>query len=91
MKKILCFIYAALVCALCFVYADTEVSSGKLKLVIEDYDGTFFLYRKNAKGAYVSLLDSKRYSANSAFYALIDRSVQRLSRNGGVRIKSNAL
>jgi hypothetical protein len=91
MKKILCFIYAALVCALCFVYADTEVSSGKLKLVIEDYDGTFFLYRKNAKGAYVSLLDSKRYSANSAFYALIDRSVQKLSRSGGVRIKSNAL
>ena len=82
-----------IMCALCVsvfsaLFAKVDVRDGKLRLVIEDYDGNFYLYRKNVRGNYVSLLDSKRYSLNSGFYVLYGKSVQKLMRSGGVSIAS---
>ena len=87
MKRILfcCFFLVSLCAVLC---ADVDTESGKLRLVIEDYDGSFFLYRKNVHGSYVSLLDAKRYSLNSGFYVLFEKNIQKLTRSGGVRIHS---
>lgn len=82
-----------LFCALCisvctFLYAKVDIRDGKLRLVIEDYDGNFYLYRKNTQGNYISLLDSKRYSLNSGFYILYGKSVQKLMRSGNLSIFS---
>ena len=81
------------ICALCIsvctlLYAKVDIYDGKLRLVIEDYDGNFYLYRKNLQGNYVSLLDSKRYSLNSGFYILYGKSVQKLMRSGDLSIFS---
>ncbi|MGI5174062.1 hypothetical protein H0R92_10765 [Treponema sp. OMZ 840] len=71
------------------LFADVDIKSGKLRLVIEDYDGTVFLYRRNNQGDYISLLDSKRYTVNSGFYVLSGKNVQKLTRSGGMHIKSS--
>lgn len=88
MKRYL--IIAALVSVFSALSADVDIKSGTLRLVIEDYDGTVFLYRQNEQGSYVSLLDSKRYSVNSGLYVLYGKNVQKLSRSGGIRIASSA-
>ena len=82
-----------IICILCVsvfsaLFAKVDIRDGKLRLVIEDYDGNFYLYRKNIRGNYVSLLDSKRYSLNSGFYILYDKSVQKLMRSGNLSVVS---
>lgn len=87
MKRLI-IIFSVCLSVLTSVYANVKLDEGKLRLVIEDYDGTFYIYRKNTRGNYVSLLDSKRYGLNSGFYILYGKSVQKLMRSGDLSIFS---